>query len=84
MIWPLLIIIRLGRWFWLPVPVILLWPFMIALMILTAPLFVFSGDTHAGTLVRVIWRMSGLFAAMNGTRVRVDPTDGPRITVIVI
>gem|GEM_PF-2632952 len=84
MIWPFLMLIGMGRFIWLPVPVLLLWPFILALLIVTAPLSVLPGDTCAGKLPRFVWRISGFFAAMNATRIRVDPVEGPRIRVIVI
>ena len=84
MIWPFLILVGMGKFLWFPIPVFLLWPFMIAFLVLTAPLSVFSKETSVGMFTRTVWRVSGLFAAMNGTRVWVDPVDGPRIRVIVI
>ena len=83
MIPPLFLYARVGR-FHLPLPVLLLWPLLLVLLLLSTLVlpFVPLRGTTAGARARLplaAWRM---LAALRGLRVDVRPAGGGRVKVV--
>ncbi len=77
-----MLFLRLGRW-WLPIPVILVWPLLLAMILLGPPLFALlpiRGTTPAqrAQMPLAVWQFLG---SLRGLKVDVKPADGTHIAI---
>lgn len=84
MIWPTVIVIRIGKWAWIPFPFLLLWPFLAVLWLASLVRYLLREESNARAILATLGAVTGLCAATNGTRIAVDPAEGPAIRVIVV
>jgi hypothetical protein len=84
MMWPVFVLVGIGRLFWIPLPVILLWPILVLLWIVSVGAIFFPKGSRERKRLVGLRGISSVFAATRGTRVRVVPTEGPRIRVIIV
>jgi hypothetical protein len=84
MIWPVLLVVRLGRYAWIPFPFLLLWPLLAILWLVSLVRYLLRDGANARSLLAAMGAIPALCAALRGTRVVVDPPDGPEIRVIVV
>lgn len=84
MIWPIFILVGFGRFIWIPLPVILLWPLLILLCIVSLGAVFFPKGSNARSWLVALRGISTVFAAIRGTRVTVLPEEGPRIRILIV
>lgn len=84
MIWPILILVGLGRYLWIPLPVILFWPLFILLWIVSLGAFFVPNSSNARRWLLALRRITNVFAATRGTRATILPQKGPRIRILIV
>ncbi|MBN1426491.1 hypothetical protein JXA88_18230 [Candidatus Fermentibacteria bacterium] len=84
MIWPALVILRIGKWAWIPIPFLLFWPLLAVLWLASLVRYLLRDESSARSILAAMGAVPRVCAAMNGTRIAVDPADGPAIRVIVV
>jgi hypothetical protein len=84
MIWPTFILVGFGRFIWIPLPVILLWPLLILLWMVSLGALFFPRDSNARGWFVALRGIFVVFAAIRGTRATIVPQDGPRIRILIV
>lgn len=84
MIWPVLIVVGIGRWAWIPIPFLLFWPLLAVLELASLARYLLRDGSSARSILTFIGAVPRVCAVMSGTRVAVDPADGPVIRVVIV
>ena len=84
MIWPIFILVGFGRLIWIPLPVILLWPLLILLWMVSLGAAFFPKGSNAWSWFVALRGVFAVFAAIRGTRVTILPEEGPRIRILIV
>lgn len=82
--WPALVLVGLGRFVWLPFPVIILWPLVVLVWCFTLCAGLFPRSSRARSLLQMTRGIIPMLSAITGLSVSVRPTEGSRIRVFII
>ncbi|MCU0612764.1 MAG: hypothetical protein MUE60_13375 [Candidatus Eisenbacteria bacterium] len=81
---PALVVVRIGRYAWVPFPFLLFWPLLALLWLASLVRYLVKNGSRAQSTLAAIGAVPALCVAVNGTRVAVDRAEGPSIRVVIV